>query len=79
MMPNTVDRYKLDMWEGLERLQAIFEDLASRTALIMVSTITPSDRLGITFQFDTERIRTVAQLHELPIPGKIRPTQCRTD
>ena len=37
----------------------------------MVSTITPSDRLGFTFQVDTERIRTIAYLHELSIPGRI--------
>ena len=34
-------------------------------------TVTPFDRLGITFQFNTERIRSVTQLHKLCIPGRI--------
>ena len=71
MMPNTVEHYELEMWEGLEELQAVFGALASTSVLVMVSTITPSDRLGTTFQFNTERIRSIAQLHELSIPGRI--------
>ena len=36
-----------------------------------MSTITPSDRLGITFLFNTERIRCIKQLHKVSIPGRI--------
>ena len=58
-------------WEGLEQLQAVTEDLASKTALMMISTTTPNDRLGIIFKFDPDMIRTITQLHELSIPGRI--------
>ena len=36
--------------------------------LVTVATITPFNRLGIMFQFGTERIRSVAQLHEFSSP-----------
>ena len=36
-----------------------------------MSTVTTFDRLAITFQFDIERIRSIEQLHELSIPGRI--------
>ena len=77
ILPNTVDHYELEMWEGLEELQAVFGALASTSVLVMVSTITPSDRLGTTFQFNTERIRSIAQLHELSIPGRISESRHR--
>ena len=59
------------MCEDLEKLKAVFEYLVTKTALGVVSIITPSDRLGIIFQFDTERIRSIQQLHELSILGRI--------
>ena len=65
-MPNTVNNYELEMWE---KLCSVFEDLMTKNALVIVSTITPSNRHGISFQFVTERIRSIAQLHELFIPG----------
>ena len=71
MMPNTVYIYELKMWENLVKFQAVFEDLTTKNALVIVSTITSSDRLGITFQFDTKRIISIEQLHELSIPGRI--------
>ena len=71
MMPNAVENYELETCEDLEKLRAVFEDLTTRNALVTVSTATPFDRLGITFQFNTERIRSVTQLHKLCIPGRI--------
>ena len=71
MRPNAADNYDLEIWEALRKLQAVFKDLTPTTALVTVSNITPFDRLGITFQFGTERIRSVAQLHEFSIPGRI--------
>ena len=59
------------MWEDLEKMHALFEDLTTKNALVIGSTITPADRLGISFQFETERKRSIAQLHELSIPGRI--------
>jgi hypothetical protein len=44
----------------------VFEDLDSETALMMISTTIPYDRLWITFKFNT-----IEQLHELSIPGRI--------
>ena len=41
-------------------------------AVVASATITLSDSLGITFQFSTERIRSVAQLHKFSIPGRIK-------
>ena len=77
MMPNTVNNYELEMWEDLEKLCSVFEDLTTKNALVIVSTITPSDRHGISFQFVTERIRSIAQLHELSIPGRISDNRHR--
>ena len=77
MMPNTVNNYELEMWEDLEKLCSVFEDLTTKNPLVIVSTITPSNRHGISFQFVTERIRSIAQLHELSIPGRISDNRHR--
>ena len=76
MMPNTVNNYELEMWEDLEKLCSVFEDLTTKNALVIVSTITPSDRLGITFLFNTERIRCIEQLHKVSIPRRISDSRC---
>ena len=73
MMQKAVNNYDLEMWENLGGLQAVFEDLATKNARVTVSTITPFDRLGITFHIDTERIRSVAQLYKFSMPGRIIP------
>ena len=44
MMPNTINNYELEMWE---KLCSVFEDLTTKNALVIVSTITPSNRLDI--------------------------------
>ena len=55
----------------------MFENLNSETTLVMLSTTTPNDQLGITFKFQTDRINTIEQLYTLSIPGRIREGQHR--
>ena len=71
MRSNVADNYDLEMWEDLGQLRTVFQELVTTNTLVTVATITPCERLGITFKFDTERIRCVAQLHEFSIPGRI--------
>ena len=75
MKPTSVEHYKVEESAGLEQIQAVFEDLDREAALIMISTTTPYDRLGITFKFHTDRIRTIEQLHALSIPCRISEGQ----
>ena len=44
----------------------------------MISCITPYDRLEVHFKFHSDRIRTIAQLHDLSIPGRISEGQLDT-
>ena len=46
--PNTVNNHELETWENFGKLQGLFDDLTTKNALFIVSTITPSDRLDIT-------------------------------
>ena len=69
--PNSIEHYEVEGLAGWEHLQAVFEDLDREAALVMISTTTPYDRLGITFKFNSDRIRTIEQLHALSIPGRI--------
>ena len=75
MMPNFIEHHKLEMWACLGQLQAVFEDLANKTTFIMISCITPHNRLEVNFKFHSDRIRTIAQLHDLSIPGRISEGQ----
>ena len=70
--PNATNYYDLEMWEDLSQLRTVFEEITVTNALVAVAAITPFDRLGITFQFSTKRIRSVAQLHEFSILGRIK-------
>ena len=74
MKPNSIEHYELEQLDGLKQVQAIFKDLESKTTLIMISTTTPYDRLGITFKFHTDRI-TIEQLHDLSILSRISEGQ----
>ena len=71
MEPNSIKLYKVEGLAGWEHWQAVFENLDREAALVMISTTTPHDRLRITFKFNSDRIRTIEQLHALLIPGRI--------
>ena len=73
---NPANYYDLEMLEDLSHLRMIFEDIMATNALVSVAAIIPVDRLGIMFQFSTEIIRSVAQLHEFSIPGRITNDRC---
>ena len=65
---NPANYYDLEILEDLSHLRMIFEDIMATNALVSVAAIIPVDRLGIMFQFSTESIRSVTQLHEFCHP-----------
>ena len=49
--PDVLDHYVVMELDGMEPLKTIFEGMDSKDTVIMISTRTPYDRWGLTFQF----------------------------
>ena len=56
---------------SLEKLHNVFKNLDSETQLVMLSTNTPNEKLGIMVKFKMEQINTLDCLHTLSIPDRI--------
>ena len=52
-------------------MRTIFEEMDSKDTVIMISTRTPYNRLGISFKFHAAKITTMEQFHEMSIAGMI--------
>ena len=60
----------MDETDRMEKLYDVFKNLDSETQLVMLSTTTPNEKLGMTFKLKMNQINMLKCLH-LAIPDQI--------